>query len=51
MGSLEILNPLFSCDPRALRFELLLLILGTPSRKLVKGQLRVTHNLKISEKE
>jgi len=24
---------------------------GRPSRKLVKGQLRLTHNLKISEKE
>jgi rfaE bifunctional protein nucleotidyltransferase chain/domain len=35
MGSLQIMNPWFPCDFRALRFELLLVILGTPSRKLV----------------
>ena len=35
MGSLQIVNPWFPCDFRALRFELLLVILGTPSRKLV----------------
>jgi D-glycero-beta-D-manno-heptose 1-phosphate adenylyltransferase len=47
MGSLQIVNPWPPCDFRALRFELLLVILGTPSRKLVKRQLRLTNNLKI----
>jgi hypothetical protein len=51
MGSLEILKPRRVCDLRALRFVFLFAILGRPSRKSVKGQLQLTHNLKISEEE
>jgi len=51
MGSLQILKPRPGCDLRPLRFVSLFAIFGTLSRKLVKGQLRVTHNPKISEKE
>jgi len=49
MGYLQILNPRRACNVRALRFAFLFAILGRPSRKSVKGQLRLTHNLKIRE--
>lgn len=51
MGSLQILKPRRAGDLPALRFVFLFVILGRPSRKSVKGQSRLTHNLKISEKE
>jgi len=51
MGSLQTLKPRLACDLRALRFGSLFAIFGRPSWKLVKGQLRLLHNLKISEKE
>jgi hypothetical protein len=51
MGSLRILKPRRASNLPALRFVFLFAILGRPSRKSVKGQLRLTRNLKISEKE
>jgi len=45
------LKPSWVCDLPALRFVFLFVIPGRPSRKSVKGQLRLTHNLKINEKE
>jgi hypothetical protein len=45
------LKPRRAGDLPTLRFVFLFAILGRPSRKSVKGQLRLTHNLKISGKE
>jgi hypothetical protein len=50
MGFLQILKPRRACDLPALPFVFLFVILGTPSRKSVKGQLQLTHNLKSREK-
>jgi len=46
MGFLQILKAGLGCDLPALRFVFLFVILGRPSRKSVKGQLRLTHNFK-----
>jgi len=51
MGSLRILKSRRASNLPALRFVFLFAILGRPSRKSFKGQLRLTHNLKINEKE
>jgi len=51
MGSLRILKPQRASNLPALRFVSLFVILGRSSRESVKGQLRLTRNLKISEKE
>jgi hypothetical protein len=51
MGPWQILKPPRACDLRALRFVSLFAIFGRPSGKLVKDQLQLTHNLKISDKE
>jgi hypothetical protein len=51
MGALLILKPRRASNLPALRFVFLFAILGRSSRKSVKGQLRLTCNLKISEKE
>jgi len=51
MGPGRILKPPWASDLPALRFVSLFVILGRPLRKLVKGELHLTRNLKISEKE
>ena len=51
MGPWRILKPRRASDLPALRFVSLFVILGRPLRKLVKGELRLTRNLKISDKE
>jgi hypothetical protein len=51
MGALLILKPRPGSHLPALRFVSLFVILGRPLRELVKGQLRLTRNLKIGEKE
>ena len=51
MGPWRILKPRRASDLPALRFVSLFVILGRALRKLVKGELRLTRNLKISDKE
>ncbi|HEY2680763.1 MAG TPA: hypothetical protein VGI59_05525 [Candidatus Udaeobacter sp.] len=51
MGPWRILKPQRSGDLLALRFVFAFAILGRPLRKSVKGELRLTRNLKISEEE
>src|SRR6476660_1100095 len=50
-GPWRILKPRWASDLPPLRFVSLFVILGRPLRESVKGQLRLTRNLKIGEKE
>jgi len=51
MGPWRILKPRWASDLPTLRFVFLFVILGRALRKSVKGELRLTRNLKMSEKE